>query len=138
MEYIRFTLTVRHPESGIEDGLFRVAYALSEDPMVEVRDREELSELLRWFDANLKTPDRFNRSRSKGYYRRKARGIAWFRDTAVECLARMHQLKHILEEHGHHVTVIRQARIGYAVYEDSDQVVAEPFAETRTGSKGGR
>jgi hypothetical protein len=33
------------------------------------------------------------------------------------------------------VTMVRQARIGYVVYEDSDQVVAEPFAETRTCSE---
>lgn len=35
-----------------------------------------LSETLAWFEKNLKTPDRFNRTRSKGYYRRNTKGIA--------------------------------------------------------------
>ena len=86
-----------------------------------------------WFEKTLKTPDRFNRTRSKGYYRRRTKGIAWFRDTASECVSRMHVLKRILESHGHVVTVVHETHVGYVVYEDEFQVVAEPFADTRTG-----
>ena len=45
----------------------------------------------------------------------------------------MHQLRHVLESNGHVVTMIQESRVGYIVYEDSLQVVAEPFSETRTG-----
>ena len=70
---------------------------------------------------------------SKGYYRRATRGIAWFRDSAAECILRMHRIKDVLEKHGHQVNVLRETRVGYIVYEDDFQVIAEPFSETRTG-----
>jgi hypothetical protein len=37
-----------------------------------------------------------------------------------------------LEREGHQVAMIRESRIGYVVYEDDFQVVAEPFTETGT------
>ena len=74
----------------------------------------------------------FNRTSSKEFYRRKTGGIAWFRDTATKCLAHMHGLTGALEALGHVVVVIREQRIGYVVYEDALQVVAEPFADTQT------
>ncbi len=86
-----------------------------------------------WFSKHLPAPARFNRTRSKGYYRRKTKGISWFKDTASECLSRMHVLKRIAEEHGYPVSVICEDRIGFIVYEDEFQAVAEPFFETRTG-----
>ena len=87
-----------------------------------------------WFEKHPPTPKRFNRSKSKGYYRRNTRGIAWFRDNAKEYLGRMHEIKMILEANGHQVTMIREERVGYIVYEDEFQVVAEPFSETQTGA----
>jgi hypothetical protein len=72
-------------------------------------DRVELSALLEWFGRNLPAPERFTRSKSKGYYRRATRGIAWFKDTSTECLAKMHRVKHILESYGHDVTMIRES-----------------------------
>jgi hypothetical protein len=59
--------------------------------------------------------------------------MSWFRDSATGCLSRMHELKRILEANGHAVTVIREDRIGFVVFEDDYQVVAEPFADTDTG-----
>ena len=110
-----------------------MAYALKDDARVGDARRERLVETLDWFEKNLPTPSRFNRTTSKGYYRRTTQGVAWFRDTAIDCLQRMHSLKGILEDFGHPVTVIRESRIGYIVYEDELQVIAEPFADTRTG-----
>src|SRR5215510_10540298 len=98
MAFLRFTLDHVHPDSGVEDGLFRVAYALKDDARIDQGRRERLTETLDWFDRNLRKPSRFNRSTSKGYYRRTTRGVAWFRDTAAECLQRMHALKSILED----------------------------------------
>ncbi|MEW6269284.1 MAG: hypothetical protein AB1689_08325 [Thermodesulfobacteriota bacterium] len=138
MSYVRFVLAVRDRDSGVDAGVFDTAYALRDDPAVAAADRAALAEMLRWFDLNLATPTRFNRSRSKGYYRRTTRGIAWFRQSASECLSRMHRLKEILEAYGHRVTVLEETRLGYVVYEDPHQVVAEPFADTRTGTRGRR
>ncbi len=60
----------------------------------------------------METPTRFNRTKSKGFYRRKTRGIAWFKDTATEHLARMREIKNILERYGHPVVLLAEARVG--------------------------
>jgi hypothetical protein len=44
----------------------------------------------------------------------------------------LHRLKNILETYGHPVAIIGETRIGYIVYEDDLQVVAEPFSDTQT------
>ena len=66
-----------------------------------------------------------------------ARGVAdptlavdW-EQLASDTAARVEQL---VEANGHVVEIIREERIGYVVYEDEAQVVAEPFANTRTDS----
>jgi hypothetical protein len=135
MAFLRFVLSQRRPDSGVEDGLFGTAYKLCDDDAVIAEDRNGLRDNLNWFNEHLPIPKRFNRTTSKGYYRRKTRGIAWFRDNATECLTRMHQIKYILEANGYRIMLIREERIGYIVYEDEFQVVAEPFADSRTGSK---
>ena len=50
----------------------------------------------------------------------------------------MNVLKRIAEACGFHITVIREDRLGYIVYEDEFQVVAEPFKDTQTGLKSSR
>jgi hypothetical protein len=131
--FIRFVLARRHPDSGVEDGTFSLAYELKDSPHVEAADRNQLTETLAWFEKNLETPTRFNRTKSKGFFRRKTRGIAWFKDRATEHLARMHQIKGVLENYGHAVVMLSEARVGYVTYEDSVQVVAEPFSDTQKG-----
>lgn len=133
MRFIRFVLAHRHPDSGVEDGAFRLAYELRDSARVEAADRGVLAEHLAWFEKNLETPTRFNRTKSKGFYRRKTRGIAWFKDTATEHLARMHQVNALLERYGHPVKMIMESRVGYTVHEDAFQVIAEPFSDTQTG-----
>jgi hypothetical protein len=132
MNLIRFVLARRHPDSGVEDGTFALAYELRESAHVEVADRNLLAANLAWFEKNLETPERFNRTKSKGFYRRKTRGIAWFKDTASEHLARMHEIKAVLEQYGHPVVMLSESRVGYVIYDDEFQVVAEPFSDTQT------
>jgi hypothetical protein len=133
MRFIRFVLAQRHPDSGVEDGTFRIAYQLRDSVHVETSDRSILTEQLTWFEKNLETPTRFNRTKSKGFYRRKTRGIAWFKDTATEHLARMPQVNAVLERYGHQVKMVVESRVGYIVHEDAIQVIAEPFSDTQTG-----
>jgi len=134
MTFLRFVVSKKNSASGVEDGLFGVAYALCRGDDATPEDRDALRALLAWFDTNLATPERFNRTSSKGHYRRAPKGISWFRDSASEHIRRMRELKRILEENGHLVSTIEEEKIGYVVYEDEAQVVAEPFADTRTGS----
>jgi hypothetical protein len=135
MRFMRFVLARRHPDSGVDDGTFGLAYELRNAPHVEASDRALLAEALAWFDKNLETPTRFNRSKSKGFYRRKTRGIAWFKDTATAHLAHMHYIKAVLEQYGHSVIMLSETRVGYLIYEDDFQVVAEPFSDTSDRSR---
>jgi hypothetical protein len=45
----------------------------------------------------------------------------------------MHEIKGILDRYGHPVVRLSQAHVGYVIYDDAFQVVAEPFADTQTG-----
>jgi len=134
MKFLRFVVSRKHADSGVEDGLFGLAYALCRGSDISPADRESLQSLLFWFEANLPTPERFSRTSSKGHYRRAPKGISWFKDSATEHIRKMYELKRILEGNGHAVSTIQEERIGYVVYDDAMQVVAEPFADTRTGS----
>jgi hypothetical protein len=130
---MRFIVSNDNPDSGVEDGIFGAAYALRDAKGTSKHDRDSLVEHLTWFAKNLPIPKRFNRSASKGYYRRNTRGIAWFRDDALEHISRMHEIRRVLEANGCVVHLIQEDRIGYVVYKDDAQVIAEPFADTRTG-----
>ena len=133
MRFIRFALKRRDADSGVEEGMFQVAYRLRDSPRAEATDRAVLAESLAWFENNLRTPSRFNRTKSKGFYRRKTRRIAWFKDSATEHVARAHRIKVILEHYGHPVLILSEERVGYIVHEDDFQIIAEPFSDTRTG-----
>ena len=87
--------------------------------------------LLSWFNANLAIPERFNTSKSKGYYRRNATGISWLKPTAVEHLEKMREIVAILERNDVRVSQITTDRPGYVVFEDDHQIVAEPFRGER-------
>ena len=44
----------------------------------------------------------------------------------------MHQIAAILERHGPPVTLLSEARVGYVIWEDEFQVIAEPFSNAQT------
>ena len=92
-------------------------------------DRQTRRYTIAWFNEHLLEPSRFNRSKSKGHYRRKTRGISWFQHTATHCISRMYELKRIVESHGYAVTVIREDRPGFVVYEDKNGSTVPPTSE---------
>ena len=134
MVYLRFVVSTQHPDSGVNSGLLQAAYdqRASEDTPEWLR--AELARLIRWFEENLTAPQRFGRSSSKGHYRRRTRGISWFRDDALLHLAKAQELASLIEASGAAVERLVQRRVGYVVWQDQHQVVAEPFRETRTGN----
>lgn len=134
MGFVRFIVARNHPDSGVAAGVFTTALDLRDAGEIAKQDLDILTEQLAWFTQNLKIPKRFNRSSSKGYYRRNTRGIAWFRDEAVEHISRMQEIKRVLDANGHTVSILREDRVGYIVYRDEAQVIAEPFADTPTGA----
>lgn len=105
--FIRFVvLGQRDSATGVDLGVFQVASALRDREDVSPADRALLCETLAWFRENLSVPTRFNRTRSKGFYRRQTRGIAWFRETAAEHIAAVQRLKMTLESYGYQVTTL--------------------------------
>ena len=124
---LRFTLSNSHPDTGVSTGIFQAAYDLQRGNDISIADRQVLEELLAWFEANLTVLQRFNRTKSKGYYRRRAAGISWLKPTATEHLAKFRELAAILQENGLEVCQIATERPGYVIYEDDYQLIAEPF-----------
>ena len=62
---------------------------------------------------------------------RKIGAVSWFKDTAIDHIAQIRELVAILENHGVHVQTLKVKRVGYVVYEDDYQIVAEPFADMK-------
>ena len=125
--FLRFVLPHFHPDTCVEEGVFGAAYELRDGTLISASDRQSLEGLLAWFKANLAIPERFNSSKSKGYYRRRTTGISWLKPTAGEHIVKMRALIVILENNGYQVSQIITDRPGYVVFEDDHQVVAEPF-----------
>jgi hypothetical protein len=119
-----------HPDTGSPSGIFEDAYRLAESSVLTAGERGSLRERLNWFDQNLPKPSRFNRSKSKGFYRRATKGVSWFKPTATDHLRHAREIAVLMEAAGHAVREITATQPGYVVYEDEFQIVAEPFAES--------
>lgn len=127
--YLRFA--VRHPfEVGGPVGLFEIAGRYENEQKVPKYIHDALVDTLKWFNANLKQPDRVNRTKSKGYYRREAKGIFWFKSSATSHISKIRELALLLKDLGHTIDELHTKRPGYVVYEDEYQIVAEPYSET--------
>lgn len=128
MTFVRFVVpSVTDEDSQTAIGVVAFAYRL-----MDSAPTSELAVALTWFENNLDVPDRFNRTKSKGWYRRQTRGISWLRASATEHVDAMTRLAYIVESLGYATARITTERPGYVTYEDDVQVVAEPFRDTPT------
>ncbi|WP_284163504.1 hypothetical protein [Frigidibacter sp. SD6-1] len=132
MGYIRFVRPNRIENQRHREGVFCAAYELRDCPSVDGRTLAHLEEILQWFRENLPIAGRFNRSSSKGAYRRETQGLSWYKDVATEAIGKSFELVRLLAENGYPIEVLRCDRVGYVLYEDDHQVVAEPFGDTPT------
>jgi hypothetical protein len=114
------------------EGIFQAAAELVDDPLTNALVISRTHQLRRWFSKNLDRPDRFSKSRPKGNYSKDTKGLSWFKSSAVEHISKAFELKSVLEENGYSIEILKESRIGYVVYEDDYQVVAEPFSDTMT------
>jgi len=55
--------------------------------------------------------------------------ISWFKPTADECIKKMQEFAGILYAHDIPTKIIKSRKLGYVVYEDECQIVAQPFSE---------
>jgi hypothetical protein len=79
--------------------------------------------------SHLKKPRRLSISkRPHG----KPQAISWFKDTAIDHVAKMREVTSILQAHDVGVEMIKSQRPGYIVYEDQFQIAAYPFSDTNT------
>jgi hypothetical protein len=127
--FLRFVVGHDDPKIGTRAGLFDVAYTLQHQPTTPTYQSANLEALLAWFKSNLMVPSRFSRSASKGAWRRRAKGVCWFKPTAREHIAKMYELAAIIEDLGHYTDVVKCARPGFIVYEDEFQIVTELFTD---------
>src|SRR5439155_15969582 len=125
--YLRFVVAEVDDDSERELGVFQAASKLRDAGKLYPYEESYLDELRQWFNIHLEKPTRFTATRPP--YGKK-RAISWFKDSAQEHIARIREMVAILENHGVRVRMIKTERVGYVVYEDQHQVVAEPFSDT--------
>jgi hypothetical protein len=96
--YLRFVVADIHENSWKELGVFHAVLRLREGGKLDEHE-EELHDATR----------------------------QWFKDTAKDHLAHIRDLVAILRSHRIAVQMLKTDRVGYVVYEDEYQIVAEPF-----------
>jgi hypothetical protein len=87
-----------------------------------------MNSIMDWFADNLEKPDKFNRSKRNSA---QDKAISWYKDTAIEHINKMHEIKDVLKAHGISVNILKTKKPGYIIYEDKYQICAEPFKETK-------
>jgi hypothetical protein len=126
-KYLRFELLSKNSATGKGDGIFVGAYALVYFDVPAEFAHDQIIELIEWFKKNLAVPPRLNTSKSKGWYRREPKGVAWFKPNAHDHIAKARELMSLMAENGIHTRMRTTSRPGYVVYEDAHQLIAEPF-----------
>ena len=127
--FIRFVVHQLDEDSNQRLGIIQTAYELRDSGAMQKYEEEIFAGIMAWFDTHLKEPSSFRRSKK---YHAQNKAISWFKSYAVDHIAKMYELKTLLEQHDIAVEVIKTERTGFIVYEDVHQVVAEPFQETVT------
>ena len=127
--FVRFVIKDIDHNSGRRQGLFQAAKTLRESGKLSAIDEEHFETIRDWFNGHLERPKRLAVS---ARHHAKAQAISWFRDTAIEHIAKMRECQEVLERYGLTVQMVRAKRLGYVLYEDEFQVAAYPFSDTPT------
>ena len=126
--FLRFVVAEIDEDSQRSLGVFQAAYRLRDDGKLHPHEEALLETVRQWFNTHLERPTRFTAAKPP-HYRKRSTAISWFKDTAHEHLSRVREMIAILEHHDVRVRMIKSDRVGYVVYEDEFQIVAEPFAD---------
>jgi len=127
--YLRFVVADIDEDSQRALGVFYAVSSLQAQQRLLSHEEEQIDSIRQWFNQHLDEPTRFTASKPP-YYSKKNKAISWFKHTAHEHLARIRELVVILEHHGISVRMLKANHVGYVVYQDEFQIVAEPFADT--------
>jgi hypothetical protein len=126
--FVRFVAKSRLPGSRCRAGVFYVADLAEERGDLAWLDQLRCDLACSWFDLHLPFPRRFSRSRRPNAH---PAAICWFKADARECIQRARRMAALLNLAGVPIDMLRTHQPGYVVYEDSFQVVAVPFRDTR-------
>src|SRR5277367_2518100 len=124
--YLRFVVADIDKNSGKELGVFHAMGRLRDSGKLTPHEEEQHDLIRKWFNENLEKPTRFTASKPP-LYRKQPKAISWFKDEAHEHIACIREIVTILQGHGISVQILKTERVGYVVYEDAYQIVAEPF-----------
>ncbi len=128
--YLRFVQLNVVEGMKARSGIFSAAYELRNARNVDPHTHKQLEDLLAWFRQNLAIPSRFTRSSSKGADRPSVTyGLSWYKPSAKVHLDKSYELSALLQQNGYFIEIIKTTRLGYVLYEDEHQIVAEPFAD---------
>lgn len=130
--FIRFVIPQIVRGMSAREGFFSAAYDLRNAEDLDQYSSSQLENLLAYFRQNLPIPEKFHRSKSKRQIREDTKGLCWFKSDAKKAIRKAYELSSLLEQHGYIIETIHTDRIGYIVFEDQNQVVAEPFSDTPT------
>ena len=122
--FLRFIRKDVDPLSGVEKGIFKIAYQLRDEALLHQIEVDYLLDLLAWFKEHLPIPTEFG-SIINGDPDTN-RGICWFRASSNEVVTKVWELKTFMESQGILIDVLKADSVGYWLYEDEHQVVAEP------------
>jgi hypothetical protein len=125
--YLRFVVADIDEDSERALGVFHAVRYLREAGKLYAYEEDQHDMVRWWFNENLEANSLY--ASNPPFYRKKNKAISWFKHTASEHLARVRELAAILDNHGVPVRMLKAQRVGYVVYEDECQVVAEPFSD---------
>ena len=128
--YLRFVVADIDEDSERMLGVFQAVWNLRDFGRLFRYEEREHDSVLDWFHGNLERPTRFSAAK-RPFYGKKRRGLCWFKDSAREHIAQIRRMVAILHNHGIVVEMLKARRVGYVVYEDEYQVVAQPFRDMR-------
>lgn len=117
---IRFVATIIDHDSGAPQGIFQAAYRLRDDWEVPQQQREELRDLLEWFNQHLPAPELLSNPRHRS-------ALSWFKPESKESITRVWSMVRILEQNGVIINKVRTGNPGFVIYEDEWQIVAKPW-----------
>lgn len=123
--YLRFVLEETDLRTGENKGLFTAAYSILRSGKLYAHEEKEIQHALEWLERRLPIPDRFSKNSNASH--KNTNGISWFKPKSTDALQQIRRIVAVLEEHGARVKILKTTRPGYVVYEDSFQIVAEPF-----------
>jgi hypothetical protein len=125
--FVRFVSNEIDNDSHVPAGLFCAAFDLIDDGKLSDHDYDELADLMRWFRLHLNGP--FEHRLRKPW--RARRSICWFKSEAHEHVKHAWRLVNVLKRNEVLVRMIKSQTVGYIIYEDPAQVLAQPSADVR-------